>query len=544
MQRLFEKTKKTLSTLPPFSISPLGWLLSFFGTIAIREFIESFVAAKANTSEELIVDYFQNIYFALISILLLWIFTSLFLKTNPKKFLALFTIGIWLMILPPALDMLKTRGSVYWSFYMLGNLTYLKLQFFSFLSHFPSGIVYFGSKIVILISVLAIGLFIYIKTKNIIKGLIGAFFSYCILFFMGSFPSWLTFIYYFFEKSKKPTTIDSMDIIQFMGVPTRFFGINFDNMKYALAHNLNLVYFLLTLFLLFWLFFLINKSVLFALLKNARLPQIIYHGGLLFIGLGLGYLIYPNNFNPSFFQILAILILLLSVYLAWLASVVFNDLSDYSIDLISNNTRPLQKNTIPKQLYLELGIIMFILSIIGGLMISPKFAGLFIIYQFIAFIYSSPPLRLKRFPILATFISAIASLIIVFIGFTLFSGDQNLQNLSWRIIFLFLISFTISLPIKDFKDIAGDKSDQIWTIPVIFGDKNGRIIVAINVFISFLLSIFLLNVFSLFWWALLFGSLSFLVVIVATPKKLFWYILFLVILYGFILVNNLFLGIF
>ena len=448
------------------------------------------------------------------------------------------------MILPPALDMLKTRGSVYWSFYMLGNLTYLKLQFFSFLSHFPSGIVYFGSKIVILISVLAIGLFIYIKTKNIIKGLIGAFFSYCILFFMGSFPSWLTFIYYFFEKSKKPTTIDSMDIIQFMGVPTRFFGINFDNMKYALAHNLNLVYFLLTLFLLFWLFFLINKSVLFALLKNARLPQIIYHGGLLFIGLGLGYLIYPNNFNPSFFQILAILILLLSVYLAWLASVVFNDLSDYSIDLISNNTRPLQKNTIPKQLYLELGIIMFILSIIGGLMISPKFAGLFIIYQFIAFIYSSPPLRLKRFPILATFISAIASLIIVFIGFTLFSGDQNLQNLSWRIIFLFLISFTISLPIKDFKDIAGDKSDQIWTIPVIFGDKNGRIIVAINVFISFLLSIFLLNVFSLFWWALLFGSLSFLVVIVATPKKLFWYILFLVILYGFILVNNLFLGIF
>lgn len=544
MQSLIQKTKKVISELPPFSVSPLGWMFLFFGIIAIREFIESFVTAKANTSEEFIVDYFQNIYFALISILLLWIFTSLFLKINPKKLTTLFTLGIWLMILPPILDMLKTGGSVYWSFYMIGDLSYLKLQFFSFLSHFPSGIVYFGSKIVIIISMLAVGLFIYIKTKNILNGLIGAFFSYCILFFMGSFPSWLTFAYYFFEKSKKITTISSMDIIQFMGVPTRFFGISFDNMKYALAHNLSLVYFLFTLILLFWLFFLINKTALFALLKNARPPQIIYHSGLLFIGLGLGYLIHPNNLTMGFFQILAIIILLLSTYLAWLASVVPNDLYDYSIDIISNNTRPLQKNAIPKQLYTELGIIMFILSVIGGLMISFKIAGLFIVYQFIAFIYSVPPFRLKKFPIIATFISAIASLIIIFIGFTLFSGDQNLQDLPWRIILLFLISFTISLPIKDFKDIAGDKSDQIWTIPVIFGDKNGRIIVATSIFISFLLSVFLLNTFSLFWWALLFGSLSFLVVIIATPKKLFWYILILIILYGFLLVNNLSLNYF
>lgn len=541
MEQAFAKIKKAVSEIPAFSITPVAWMLVFFGIIAIREFIESFIAAKANLFEEFTVDYFQNIYFALISILLLWIFTSLFLKTNPLKLTLLFTLGSWLMLLPPILDMLKTGGQVYWSFYMLGDLAYLKLQFFSFLSHFPSGIVYFGSKIVIIVSILAIGLFIYFKTRNIFKSLFAAFLSYCILFFMGSFPSWLTIIYYFFNKTKNIADINSLSIVQFMGVPTKFFGVSFDNMKYSLAHNLNLVYFLITLFLLSWLFFLIDKHKLLAIIKNSRLPQIIYHTGLFAIGLGFGYLNYPSNLNLGFFQTTSLLVLLLSIYLAWIASVIFNDIYDYKIDNITNTARPLQKNIISRHLYLELGIILFIFSVIGGLMISPKFAGLFVVYQFLAFIYSCPPFRLKRFPILATFISAIASLVVIFIGFTLFSGDQNIQNLSWRIILLFIITLTISLPIKDFKDIAGDKKDDIWTIPVIFGEKNGRIVVGTNIFSSFLLSVFLLNNVKLFWWALLFGIAAFLIIIHTNPRKLFWYILAITFIYGLILVNTLFL---
>lgn len=540
MKHQLAKLNEILHKLSNFSISPLEWLFIFFGIIALREFIESFIAAKATLFEEFVVDYFQNIYFALLSILLMWIFTSLYLKTNPLKFVFLFTLGIWLMLLPPIIDIIKTSGAVFWSFYILGDLAYLKLQFFSFLSHFPSGIVYFGSKIVIFISMFVIGGFIYFQTKNFLRSLFGAFFVYCALFFMGSFPSWLTISYYFFTGSKNISQVGSLDIIQFMGTPTIFFGISFDNMKYSLAHNLNLVYFLFTLFLLSWFFILADSKKFLALLKNARLPQIIYHCGLFFVGFGLGYIQYPNNFNLGFFQILAILVLLVSICLAWLASVAFNDIYDYSIDLISNSSRPLQKNVLNNRLYKEFGVIMFILSVIGGLMIGIKFAGLFIVYQFIAFIYSAPPFRLKQFPVIATFLSAIASLIILFIGFTLFSGDQNLQDLSWRIILLFLITLTLSLPIKDFKDIAGDKKDAIYTIPVIFGEKTGRLIIAINVFISFLLSVFFLNAFDLFWWALLFGGISFFIILSRKPRELFGDLLILISLYGIILVKTLF----
>jgi len=541
MQELLLKIKKIYAEMPAFSISPLEWVLSFFSIIALREFIEGFLAAKAGSFEDLAVDYFQNVYFALISLLLMWIFTSLFLKINPLKAVLLFTLGIWLMLLPPILDIIKTGGEVFWSFYMIGDLAYLKLQFFSFLNHFPSGIIYFGSKIVIIVSMLAISSFIYFKTKNIFKTIFGGFFTYCLLFFMGSFPSWVTFGYYSLEGSKKITDVGSFDVIQFMGIPTRFFGFSFDNMKYALAHNLNLIYFLLTILLITWLFFLTNKNYLIALLKNARLPQIIYHSGLFFIGLGLGYIVYPNNFNLGPFQFLAILVLLIGIYLAWMASVVINDLYDYKIDLISNTTRPLQQTIINNRLYLEFGVIMFLLSVISGLMLSAKFAGLFIIYQIIAFIYSAPPFRLKRFPIIATFFSALASIVIILIGFTLFSGDRNIQDLPWRIILLFLISFTLSLPIKDFKDIAGDSADSVWTIPVIFGEKTGRMIIAISVFTSFMLSIFLLSAFSLFWWALIFGSFSFLTILTRKPRELFWYILVLTFFYGLILVKTLFL---
>jgi 4-hydroxybenzoate polyprenyltransferase len=131
-------------------------------------------------------------------------------------------------------------------------------------------------------------------------------------------------------------------------------------------------------------------------------------------------------------------------------------------------------------------------------------------------------------------------LIILFLGFTLFSGDNNLQGLSWKIILLFLISFTLVLPLKDFKDVAGDKKCNIWTIPVIFGEEKGRLINAIGIFIPFVLSVIFLNEFRLFWWALLFGSVSFLIIMTKKPRQLFWWVLGITTLYGLILTKIIF----
>lgn len=519
----------------------LVWFFSFLGVLALRIFIEGFISGKAGSVDEMVTFYLHSCLFFGLSFLLIWIFLSGILKISPKKAKNALFLAFWLVLLPPIIDMVKTGGQVFWSFYLLSDLKTLGWQFISFFGHLPSGIVYFGTKVVFSLAILLITAFVYVESRSVIKACLGAIFSYTSLFFMGSFPSWATFAYLGLSGGKKLINITSVDIVQLFGASAKIFGVAFGNFKYSFAHNLNIVFFLLLLGLLLILFFVIDRSKALAVVKNSRIPQIIYHSGLFFIGVGLGYLAYPENFNLNLFSVLGTLALLASVWLAWMASVVTNDIYDFEIDKISNPERPLQKNIFLLKEYQELVILFISLSILGGLVISLKFAALLFVYQFVAWVYSAEPFRLKRIPGLATFISAAASLVILFIGFTLISGDQNIQGLSWRIILLMLIALTLSLPIKDFKDIVGDKKYGVWTIPVLFGEEKGRLIVGVGVFISFISSVVLLNEFRLFWWALLSGIISFLIIISKKPRQLFWWVLGVVSIYGLILVKIVFL---
>jgi 4-hydroxybenzoate polyprenyltransferase len=101
----------------------------------------------------------------------------------------------------------------------------------------------------------------------------------------------------------------------------------------------------------------------------------------------------------------------------------------------------------------------------------------------------------------------------------------------------------LAIPIKDFKDIEGDKKYGVWTIPVIFGDKNGRLVVSVGIFIAYMLSVFLLHELRLFWWAFMFSiiTFSFLNFAKTEPRRLPWVILGIVGIYGMILVGIVFL---
>jgi chlorophyll synthase len=287
------------------------------------------------------------------------------------------------------------------------------------------------------------------------------------------------------------------------------------------------------------LFFFSNRDKFWAMLKNIRIPQCLFHLGLFSVGLGLGYLAYPDNLTLNLFSFFAVLGLMIAILLAWKASIIVNDLYDLETDNLTNFDRPLPQSAFSFREYAGLGIICFIFSLAGGLAVNFKFAILLLIYQIIAWFYSAPPFRFKRFPLLATFISSLALLVVLFMGFLVFSGEHNIQGLSWRIIFLFMLVLTLSLPIKDFKDIAGDRQAGVWTIPVIFGEELGRIIVGAGIFLSFVSSIFFLNERSLFFWAVILGAIAFLIIVSEKIKtrQLIWWILPCVIAYGLIVIK-------
>jgi chlorophyll synthase len=540
MRKLKQKIRHLFEEVYKIETNLVVWTFSFLGIMTIREFLENFLSGQSAIFEEIITDYLHNMFFFGLSFLFVLIILGWLLKTNPSRIKNVLLVAFWLVIFPPIIDMARTGGEVFWSFYLLSDLRALGLQFITFFGHLPPGIVYFGTKIVFASAIILIASFVFLISRNVLKALFSAFFVYAALFFMGSFPTWGAFFYYFATGAKKISDINSIDIISIFAGFYPLFGIEFNNFKYSLAHNLNLLYYPLLLFIASILFFWINREKFLAVLKNTRLPQVIYHFGLFFTGTGLGYLAYTDNFHLNFFSLLAIFDLLIAIWLAWIASVIVNDIYDFKVDETSNPQRPLQQGIFNEKEYWELGVIFFMLSLLGGTIVSLKFAALLFVYQILAWAYSAPPYRLKKFPVLATFMSAAASLIILFLGFTLFSGDNNLQGLSWKIILLFLISFTLVLPLKDFKDVAGDKKCNIWTIPVIFGEEKGRLINAIGIFIPFVLSVIFLNEFRLFWWALLFGSVSFLIIMTKKPRQLFWWVLGITTLYGLILTKIIF----
>jgi len=540
MKKTKEKLVSKVNSLFEKPVSVFDWALSFLGIITLRLFLDNFVAK----GRPFFFDYItqtHNFLFFFLSFLLIWIFLAFVLKENPKRLSRLMLLALPLLLLPPIMDLIKTGGAVYGSFYLISAPKELWLQFISFFGHLPSGIVYFGTRINFALSIVLLVIIVFIKTKSIWKTLLSGFGTYCILFFMAAFPSLFYLGKCFFDQNCSLAQIKSFQIVSFFAKDSVSSFVNTD-ISMIVVYKISLIYFFMVVLGLFLLFWRMNKLKFISVMANWRYPQVIYLSGLLLIGSGLGFLAYPESLKYNFFSASAFLVLLVSVWLAWKASVVTNDIYDFEVDKISNSNRPLSSEKLSFEEYKSIGIVCFFLSLLGSFSVGPTFGFLMIVFHIIAWFYSVPPFRTKRIPFLATLNSSLAAIVVLFMGFIFFSGSNDLQGLSPRIIFLLIITYTLCLPIKDFKDIEGDKKDQIKTIPVIFGEEKGRLIVGISFFASYILSVFFLNAWDLFWWALLFGTLSFWIINnkkIASRRLIPWN-LGIVLVYGIILVKIVF----
>ena len=538
-----KKWEQSVDRLLETKVSLLAWTGGFLSVILLRIFIEQFMAKSVKISDyQLVIEYIHNLYFFLIAFLLIWLYLSRYLRVNPKKLAYIFLWASLLILFPPLIDMVRTQGTVFWSFYIISNASDLGKQFVTIFGNFPSGIVYFGTRIIFAAAIVLLSGLIFFKTKNWIKTVLGAFFIYVILFFMGSFPTLFVFAHNFFFGREKISEIQAYEIARFFGSPQKILGLSQLDFLYSFPYKLELFYYPLLILLLAALFFSINREKFISVCKNLRFPQLVYHAGLFFIGIGLGFLQYRENLEINIFSLIVIFDLLLAVFLAWLSSVVINDVYDLEIDKISNPERPLPKGIFDVPEYVRFGAVCFLLSLLGGITVGINFFMLLLVYQIIAWFYSAPPFRIKKFPLAASFVSTLASLIILFLGYILMSSDQTIYTLSWRIILLLLITYTISIPIKDMKDMEGDKKYEIWTIPVIFGKKNGRQIIAASHFCSYILSVFFLNEMRLFFWAVIFGTINYLIVASkkTDPRRIFWWVLVCVSIYLLIMIKIVF----
>lgn len=415
--------------------------------------------------------------------------------------------GFLIILTPPIIDTIIFHGTYFWSFYEFDGFIGLLNRYITLFGDTPNMGITYGVRVEVVIVTLALGLYTFVKLKHWKKAIFVSVIAYTILFVLGTFPSWLTLFILIFKKSF--LAISQNDVAALFLSPKNIFARDLADFRSVLNVKMSLVYSLLGIFLVGTLLLKEYPKYFVALWKNARLPQVIYHGGLLFLGMTLAFFFTGVSPIFDFFHITGALVLLAAVESAWLASVIANDCYDIKIDTKTNSSRPLVQNVIPIHLYKTFGILFFITSLILSGIVSFPALLLLLGYQALAWLYSASPLRLKRFPLLATIIAAFAGMLIFITGFLTVSPENGIETLPLPLLFFLFIAYALSLPIKDFKDFKGDALDHIYTLPVLLGIEKAKLLIGSLLLLLYIASPFVINARLLFLPAIIFGSLSF-----------------------------------
>jgi 4-hydroxybenzoate polyprenyltransferase len=504
-------TKKLLSYIENTPQTILGFLGAFFMLIVLRLLIESGLGLfSARNFQGIFFEFSHTFLFFLFAFLVFLPLLSFLTKDSLLHTSNLLLFGFLIILTPPIIDTILLGQNGFWSFYEFDGLYGLLIRYLTFFGDTPSIGITYGVRLEVFLVTLGSIFLIFFKTRSVLRSFLGGICMYSAFFLLGTFPSWITLVLSF--VSPGILSVTDATVAKIFLTPESILSRELLDIRSVLNIKMSLWYAVLILLSGSVLFFRHKKSHFIALYNNARFPQVFYHGGLVSVGALLAIHFENLSLPTSHFSYLAFLILLFSAVFAWLASVISNDFFDVTIDEKTNPARPLIQKTIEPSTYRDYGIIFFLISLLLAGIVSSQALLLIFGYQICAWVYSAAPFRLKRFPIIATLLASFASILVLVAGYLAVSENHSLASLPNHFFLYLLFVFAVCLPIKDFKDIPGDKRDSVYTLPVIFGETWGKRIIGSFVLLSFSLSPFIINEPSLVPLAVLFGSFAFWVI--------------------------------
>lgn len=519
-----------------------AWWKTFLALIVFRVFLEEIINGFRRASLfEFMVFFGHTLSFFLLAYV---IFLLLLQKILKERFFRIANVLLWgfaIILFPPLLDKLFFGNQFIWSFYLFADFNNLIRNFWLFFGDNLRIGVTLGTRIEILGAILGLATYVFIKTKQKKWFFFGLGLFYLIFYLLGSFPSWVVLLLET-VKGGSVWAFSERDIVGRFLTPFSFFGFGERSGSMFFAWKMIIIYnFLLVLALVWWQFQKSRKKFL-ALLKNVRFPQMVFNSGVLFIGLGLGWRAFPEKLTLDFFSILAIINLWIAVFSAWFFSVLVNDEEDLASDLVTNPQRPLPQKIFSLEEYRQYRVVFFFFSIFFPFLIDWKLAFLFLVYHGLTFLYSCPPFRWKRFLGLASLMASLASLLFLLVGFLLFSPGQKLNFFPWALVGFLFLSYFLTIPSKDLKDLLGDKQAGVWTLPVLVGEKRARLILASLFLFGYLFSVYFFREENLFLPAVVLGGGTFWMVTNEKINNRFLpgWVMGLVLVYSLFLLKELF----
>ncbi len=464
------------------SAVPWGyWVATFLGLVTARNLIEgAFGPGRVlgftfftSPSALMVLDHFLFFYVSVFLALSLVI--SAIARESVGRVMKAMTPAWAIVLLPPLIDFLVTGGEGTRITYVL-DIQSIVLRFFDPRAAIER--VSAGQRVEILLACHLAMLYVRIKTRSWPRA-IGAFFAvYLVVAAHGVLPSAFARLGWLLTE-RAPAVAGAM------------YDATFKSGGMIVEETRKLaVLFLATSCALGWAVFRKHAPAKArALCANVRPLRSLHYVGMTAFGLAIVWAI----FAPTGVRLggpgdwLAIVATLAATFFAFQASVLVNDIFDLPSDRLAEPRRPLPSGSLEHSDAVILATVFAATALLFALNVKYATFLVIVLALIASLVYSAPPLRLKRIPLVSTMTLGFASLFAVLAGFSVLAEERTFALFPPRLAWLLVLSFGFAFVAKDLKDADADGASGVLTIPALLGPRVGRAVIAALVMLGYLL---------------------------------------------------------
>jgi 4-hydroxybenzoate polyprenyltransferase len=482
--------KRNIDQIENSNFTITTWLLGFSGIFLIRYLLESFSSRVQDGVFPFDLSAILHVAIFFLTVIVGTISIIIFVSGENKVYKTVL-FGLPIIWIAPIIDIVLSGGRGLLMTYIRDTHLNLLFDYFTFFGTDLNNGATIGMRIEIACILFFVGLYTHLKGHNIKKIALSVFLVYTFGFIIASLPGTIFTLNNLAVGSQPAQKV----ILYFSNL---IFTSNlYHNTPYIINQNwiksfeigfdrlMSQILFLITIILSYYTLKKINAKKFTSIIKNVRTERLNFYT--LSILSGAGYaLITKHGITPHLIDFLGLTCLIVSWVGLWMQAVHQNDIEDIEIDKISNKNRPLVKNELSINEMADTRNLWLVIGIIGAFLAGFYPFIMSIIYIATSYIYSCPPLRLRRYPIIPSFLIGIACLATILAGFFFISVDKGTQNFPVNLALGIVLIVSLAINFKDLKDVEGDKANNILTLPIIFG-RYGSSAVGICMALSILL---------------------------------------------------------
>jgi len=486
---MIEKLKERIDRI---EVTPAQWIIAFACIIIIRCFLEALSSPSSSgiiaSDAPTLIHY--SLFYSSIALASMLVFQYA-LPTWKKSLPVIALFGLTVMFAPPIIDLLASSGKGMSMAYIVQSPAAMVYSFLTFFGPFVTRGATIGIRVELAAVFIGVGAIVYYVRKSIWRSLVTMLVLYAVVFVSGTMPGMISAVAGLFSGSiSDPNQFLISSILHSSTLANNIHGTllysSFQRLlEIGFDFMMGRVWFLVSVGLAIAWFFTNLKRQTKAVFGNSRPERTARYIFLVLLGALIAY--HQGSFSMNWNDWLALATLSLSFYFSWMYAIYTNDIFDVKIDLISNSHRPMPNGSLSLSEMRSVSLLFLVPALIGAYLSGYYAFFCVLFFNAAAYLYSVPPLRLKRVPLVSALVVAICCLSTVMAGFFTFSSSKEISAFPVGLIAGIVCVFFLAEHMKDIKDAEGDRVAGVMTIPNMLGPVWGVRVVGMLAALAYLI---------------------------------------------------------